>query len=134
MLKAKSKLQTFFIPDDRWFTLAPYIHYPSHYTEAEAERFTTVIAHESQHIKQQSATNKWWWLLKYFVVPSFRLSQEAEGIACELNALPESARAQVTSAYCKDLSSSAYTWAAWTEDDALEAIHEAEIRLFNKTF
>ena len=105
----------------RWVTLYPWIYLP-------ANAFPTdrpdVAAHEAVHLAQQKAMGLWSWLFRYFVSRSFRLDQEAEGIAMECSCTDAPRANLIVLSYSDQLAGSAYFWAAKSPTEA-----EAVIRL-----
>jgi len=120
----------FFIPGDAWVTLAPYIYHPK---TVVPEARPQVIAHENEHLDQQEKLGVKTWVWRYSTSRSFRLDQEARGVAREILFLEDhglSVQAiTVRMTEAKDLASGAYLWAASSPEVA-----EREIRKYETLF
>jgi hypothetical protein len=105
----------FFTPGGFWVTLYPTIYYPK---GCDPQAMPKVVAHERVHLEQQQAMGLWSWLLRYCLMPKFRLSQEAEAIAAEQ---PNELTIEW---YARALASWRYLWAAPSPASAEVVIRE----------
>lgn len=128
MYKPKPWWMQLFTSRTRWLTLYPYIYHPSNVVP---DSWTYIKAHEEVHLKQQEG-HLYSWLFKYFLNRKFRLDQEAEAIAVELVSIPDKAyREERFEQYCVFLSTSAYFWAASSQEEA-RVIINTKLLLLNQ--
>lgn len=118
----------------QWVTFSPTIYHPD---TRDPASFPALVAHEAVHLRQQEAYGRWAWAWRYLWSPSFRLSQEVEGIAAEVLTSPIILRASLVGCYASQLAGADYRifWrpAARSADEArgaiLAAIGRADLTL-----
>lgn len=115
------------VTPDCWVSILPYTYVPD---GINPTTYPAIVAHEATHLTQQAATGRAWWLVKYLLVPSFRLSQEAQAIAVEVSLTVASHRASLIASYAIDLSGRWYWWSASSPQAATIAIKTAISNLY----
>ena len=87
MLKPKPLWLQQVTPSSAWVTLAPHIYYPTYVTKPEL--YPDIIAHEKVHIYQQTAMGLKKWLSRYLLDRKFRVRQECQAAAAQIDFNPE---------------------------------------------
>jgi hypothetical protein len=106
----------------QWVTIAPHIYHPS---DRDPLAFPAILAHEDVHLRRQQRMGVWSWLWRYLTSRSFRLAEEAMGIAAEIRAEHPDRQRVLLETYSEALASSVYLWAASCPQEARMAILDA---------
>lgn len=113
----------FWLAPYQWLTFSPATYAPEAYWAAPASAaWPPIVAHEAVHIRQQEAMGRWRWLWRYLTDKDFKLDQEAQGIAAEVNAHPYSERMAVIARYATQLAGSDYSQCASSPEAAAAKI------------
>ena len=110
MIKPKNWFLNLWIPGNRWFTMAPNIYAgDAYFADPGNIEWVPLRAHEEVHLTQQGS-HFLFWFLHYETSAAFKVSQEVEGIARELQVASDTTH-DVDNRfknYCSELSGSSY--------------------------
>lgn len=110
------------LPPWIWITWSPNVYHP---VDLDPEQFPGVQAHERVHLAQQEG-HRGRWLWRYVTRRSFRLHQEAQGIAVEILAARDPIQQRsILESYVEALAGRSYWWAAESPAEARAAILDA---------
>jgi hypothetical protein len=110
-------------PGYSWVTITPDIYHPE---DVDPDGFPAIVAHENVHLTRQQAAGKWTWLWRYAASRTFRLREEALGIAAEIRATASPIHQRnLLESYSDALAGRAYWWAAGSPAEARVAILDA---------
>lgn len=107
MLKPKPLWLQQVTPSNTWVTIAPDIYYPTYIKDPSL--YPDVIAHEEVHIRQQESMGLSIWMARYFGDRLFRMDQECQAAAAQINEDP-STKEWVIQSFERTLNTATYLY------------------------